>query len=142
MVLNNACSTRILLANPTYNAICIIFKHGSLTIYWILNCSKCKVMINCRVNSQFAACTLKVGSLDRITLVNDLGVLLDPRLKFSDHISSMMNKGRGALGFNKRLSKKFDDFYISKTLFIWLSACTEEFYHLVLVDYSLFTYPP
>jgi len=38
------------------------------------------------------------GTLDRITLVNDLGVLLSPRLKFADHISSMMNKARSAIG--------------------------------------------
>jgi len=83
-----------------------------------LNLSKCMVMTFCRVNPQYATYT-SAGLLDRITLVNDLGVLLDPRLKFSDHISPTVNKGRGALGFIKR-SMEFDDPYITKTLFISL----------------------
>jgi len=59
--------------------------------------------------------------LDRITLANDLGAVLDPRVKFIDHIySSMVNKARGALGFIKRWSKKFDDPYIKKTSVISL----------------------
>jgi len=62
--------------------------------------------------------TLSGCSLDRITRVDDLGVLLDPKLKFSDHISSIVNKARGVLGFIKRSSKEFDDPYLTKTLFI------------------------
>jgi len=58
--------------------------------------------------------------LDRITLVNDLVVLLDPRLKFADHISSVVNKTRGEFGLIKRWSKEFDDPYITKSLFISL----------------------
>jgi len=43
-----------------------------------LNGSDCKVRTFCRIN-QYATYTLYEGSLDRITLVNDIGVLLDPR---------------------------------------------------------------
>jgi len=64
--------------------------------------------------------TLSGCSLDRITRVDDLGVILDPKLKFSDHISSIVNKARGVLGFIKRWSKEFDDLYLTKTLFISL----------------------
>jgi len=77
----------------------------------ILNDSKCKVMSFCRVNLQYATYTLSDGSLDRISLVNDFGVLLGPRLKFDDHISSLVNKARGALGFIKRWPKKFFYFF-------------------------------
>jgi len=35
--------------------------------------------------------------LDRITHADDLGVYMDPKLNFSDHITSMVNKDRGVL---------------------------------------------
>jgi len=47
-----------------------------------LNASECKVKTFCRVNPQYVTYTLSEGSLDGITLVNDLGDLLDPRLWF------------------------------------------------------------
>jgi len=85
-----------------------------------LNGTKCKVITFCRVNPQYAIYTLSEGSLDRIILVNNLGVLLNPRLTFG-HISSVENKGRGALGFIKGiLSKEFDDPFITRTFFIQL----------------------
>jgi len=55
--------------------------------------------------------------LDRISLVKSV-VLLDPRLRFADHISSMVNKVRGALCFIKRWSKEFDDPYVTQNLLI------------------------
>jgi len=45
---------------------------------------------------------------------------MDPKLKFSNHITTMVNKARGVLAFIKRWSKKFDDPYVTKTLFISL----------------------
>jgi len=63
-----------------------------------LNGSKCKVMTFCRANPIRMTYTLSGCSLDRITRVDDLGVLLDPKLKFSDHVSSIVNKARGVLG--------------------------------------------
>jgi len=44
-------------------------------------------------------------SLDRIYSVNDLGVLLDLKLKFDSHITSTVNKAMSVLGFIKRWSK-------------------------------------
>jgi len=40
-----------------------------------------------------------------------IGVLLDPRLRFADHISSVVNIAMGALGFIKKWSKDFDEPY-------------------------------
>jgi len=40
--------------------------------------------------------------LDRKTWVDDLDVLLNPKLKFSDHISTIVNKAWGVLGLIKR----------------------------------------
>jgi len=56
-------------------------------------------------------------SLDRIYSVHDLGVLLDPKLKFDSHITSTVNKVMSVFGFIKRWSKEFDDPYTTKLLF-------------------------
>jgi len=49
--------------------------------------------------------------------VNDLGILLDRKLKFDSHITSTVNKAMSVLGFIKRWSKAFDDPYTTKLLF-------------------------
>jgi len=85
--------------------------------------SKCKVMTLRRVNPIRATYTLSECPMDRIARVDDLGVLLDPKLKFSDHISTIVNKARGVLGFIERWSKEIDDPYMTKTLFISLVQC-------------------
>jgi len=61
--------------------------------------------------------SLQNMSLDRIYSVIDLGVLLDPKLKFDSHISSTVNKAMSVLGFIKRWYKEFDDPYTTKLLF-------------------------
>lgn len=70
-----------------------------------------------RVTPLFATYMLNDCPLERITLVDDLGVRLDPKLSFSEHISCMVNKARGMLGFIKRWAKEFDSPYVTKTLF-------------------------
>jgi len=47
----------------------------------------------CRVNPKHMTYSLRgCCSLERITRVDDLGVLLDSKLKFSDYISTIVNK--------------------------------------------------
>jgi len=77
-------------------------------------------MTFCRVNKIRTTYTLSGCPLDTITRVDDLGVPLDRKLKFSDHISTIVNKARGVLGFTKRWSEEFDDPYMTLTLFISL----------------------
>jgi len=83
-----------------------------------LNGSKCKLMTFVRVSPQYSTYTLSGCVLDRITHADDFGVYMDPKLKFSDHITTMVNKTRGVLAFIKRWSKEFDVPYATKTLFI------------------------
>jgi len=64
--------------------------------------------------------TLSGCALDRIMHADELGVYMDPKLKFSDNITTMVNKARGVLAFIKRWSKEFYDPYVTKTLFILL----------------------
>jgi len=63
-------------------------------------CRESYDLLSCQPNTHDLHSKWVVG-LDRITRVDDLGVLLDPKLKFSDHISTIVNKARGVLGFIK-----------------------------------------
>jgi len=83
-----------------------------------LNDSKCNLMTYFRVSPHYSTYTL--SALDRISHAVDLGVHMDPKLKFSDHITTITIKARGVLTFIKRWSKEFDDPYVTKTLFISL----------------------
>jgi len=47
----------------------------------------------------FMSYYLQNMSLGRIYSVNDLGVILDPKLKFDSHITFTVNKAMSVLGF-------------------------------------------
>lgn len=55
--------------------------------------------------------------LNKLNVVSDLGVILDAKLNFIQHISTMVNKARAVLGFIKRWAKEFTDPYITKKLY-------------------------
>ena len=55
--------------------------------------------------------------LDRVYSFSDLGVLMDPKLRFNFHIDSIVNTASGTLGCIKRFAKEFNDPYITKQLF-------------------------
>jgi len=57
-------------------------------------------------------------NLDRITTLNDFGVLFDHILCFNSHITSMVNKAEGVLAFKKRWSNRLDDPYTTETLYV------------------------
>ena len=73
----------------------------------------------------------KVGNetLKRITVVRDLGVLLDQKLTFNHHIDKVYNSGMTMLGFIKRRAYEFNDPYVTKSLYCSV-AC---FCHLVSI---------
>jgi len=66
-----------------------------------LNGSKCKLMTFFRGSPHYSTYTMSGCALDRITHADDLGVYMDPRLKFSDHITTMVNKARRACIYQK-----------------------------------------
>jgi len=82
-----------------------------------LNCLKCNVMTFYRGTPTLASYSLQNTPLDRIFPVNDLGVLLDSKLKFDCHIMSTVSKAMSVLGFIKRWSKEFNDPFTTKLLF-------------------------
>jgi nucleoside-triphosphatase THEP1 len=56
------------------------------------------------------------SDLERVDVINDLGVLVDSRMTFVDHIGSIVLKSAGLLGYIKRILKDFNDPY--KTLYV------------------------
>lgn len=59
-------------------------------------------MIFYRTSPKVGSYTLCSCALERIDLVDDFGFRLDRKLKFTEHISNMVNKAMGMLGFIKR----------------------------------------
>ena len=58
--------------------------------------------------------------LEKVLNITDLGILLDHKLTFSEHILMMVNKANGVLGFIQRWSKEFTDPYVTKQFYISL----------------------
>lgn len=58
--------------------------------------------------------------LERTDSMTDLGVILDSKLTFKEHIDSVVNKGMSMLGFIKRMSREFRDPYTLKALYVSL----------------------
>lgn len=83
-----------------------------------LNVSKCSVISFGRRRTllQFNYGLAGV-ELQRVTTVKDLGVLLDTKLTFKDHVAYIVSKASAQLGFLFRFSKKFTDVYCLKALY-------------------------
>jgi len=85
-----------------------------------LNCPKCKVMSFYRHLHHIINYTLDLVPLTRVDEVNDLGILLDHRLKFDTHVALTVSRATQVLGFIKRWAKEFDDPYTTKLLYVSL----------------------
>lgn len=82
-----------------------------------LNLAKCKHMRFSRKWNSLGIYTLGDCQLELVKDILDLGVLLDSKLDFIKHITSMINKARGVLAFIKRWAKEFTDPEITKQLY-------------------------
>ena len=58
--------------------------------------------------------------LERVSVVKDLGVLLDYELNFRDHLAYTISKANRNLGFLFRLSSEFRDPYCLRSLYFSL----------------------
>jgi hypothetical protein len=56
--------------------------------------------------------------LDRVSSINDLGVIMDVKMSFSEHVNVMV--AFAMLGFIRRLSLEFRDPYTLKSLYMSL----------------------
>jgi hypothetical protein len=55
--------------------------------------------------------------LDRVSSINDLEVIMDEKITFSEHVDGMVAKAFAMLGFIRRLSLEFRDPYTLKSLY-------------------------
>lgn len=83
-----------------------------------MNALKCKVIsfakTRTQLNYSYGVNGLK---LDRVTSINDLGVILNSKLCFNEHITAMTSKAFAMLGFIRRNAREFRDPYALKTLY-------------------------
>lgn len=66
-------------------------------------------------------------TIDRVTHIKDLGVILDSQLTYKQHISYIVDKASRTLGFIFRMAKNFSDIYCLKSLFCSLVRPILEF---------------
>ena len=77
------------------------------------------------------------ASINRVNTVKDLGILLDAKLSFAQHISATTAKAYAVLGFIKRNTQQFNDIYCLKSLFSALVRSILEYgapYHAVHIN--------
>jgi hypothetical protein len=78
-----------------------------------LNVRKCKVITFSRAKVQVICdYSLNGQNLERVSLIRDLGVLMDFKLTFSEHVDLTVSKTRQMLGFIMRVGRDFQDPYL------------------------------
>lgn len=83
-----------------------------------VNVSKCHfVTFTRKINPFKFDYRLSKIKINETTVVRDLGVLLDVKLTFSEHIDTIINKSFKSLGFILRVSKPFSDAACTKLLY-------------------------
>ena len=82
-----------------------------------LNLNKCKHMCFSRNSLLMRLYNINGSVLSTVETFVDLGILMDPKLNFNNHVISMVNKAYGVLSFIKRWAKEFSDPYITKQLY-------------------------
>jgi hypothetical protein len=76
----------------------------------ILNVSKCKPITFARSRHPVKFSYMLGGTvLDRVSSINDLGVIMNEKTTFSKHVDVMVAKAFAMLGFIRRLSLEFRD---------------------------------
>lgn len=107
-----------------------------------VNVQKCSTITFARIRSPITfGYTMKDCTLNKVSLIKDLGILLDSKLRFTEHISSVIAKAYVVLGIVKRNTREFNDVYCLKTLYISLVRSILEYgvvvwcpYHAVHID--------
>lgn len=83
-----------------------------------VNSKKCKVISFSRSNSiSLHQYNMGLDFLERVDSICDLGVTIDSKLRFNEHISIITAKAFTVLGFIRRHASGFTDIYCLKTLF-------------------------
>jgi hypothetical protein len=72
--------------------------------------------------------------LDRVRVINDLGVIMDEKMTFSEHVDVMVAKDFAMLGFIRRFSLVFRDPYTLKSPYMSLVHPKLEYVGCALYD--------
>lgn len=75
--------------------------------------------------------------LERVDQISDLGIILDAKLSFNQHISSMISKASRQLGFVTKVSREFTDPHCLKTLYCALVRPILENASIIWTPYHL-----
>lgn len=98
----------------------------------VLNATKCSVITFTRKRSTICFnYTLSNSSLNRVSSVKDLGVVLDCKLSFAEHISYIVSKASKVLGFVFRVAKDFRQTSCLKALYCSLVRSILEYCSVV-----------
>lgn len=83
-----------------------------------VNINKCKVITFSRcwipINHLY---NIDTAPLERVQSIRDLGVIMDCKLRFNEHISTVTAKAFSVLGFIRRNASQFTDVHTLKALF-------------------------
>lgn len=102
----------------------------------VLNTSKCSVISFTRKRLPLIhSYSLSGVPLARESSVKDLGVLLDSKLTFSEHLAYIISKASSQLGFIFRFAKHFKDVYCLKTMYCSLVRPILEYASVVWSPY-------
>lgn len=84
-----------------------------------INVKKCNIISYSRKHTTHDfTCTLGNQLIVRCNKIRDLGVILDSKLTFVDHVNTTIHRAYNMLGFIKRFSFHFKDPYTIKTLYV------------------------
>lgn len=101
-----------------------------------LNVSKCSVISFSRKHAPFHFGYFLAGTqLERVSTVKDLGILLDSKMTFKDHVAYAVSKASSQLGFLFRYAKKFRDVYCLKALYCSIVRPTLEYSSIIWSPY-------
>lgn len=93
-----------------------------------LNIGKCKIMTFYRnKDPYFHNYTIGHHKLERVTSFKDLGVILDSKMTFNDHINATIAKANSMLGFVRRTTKDFTNPLTIKNLYCSLVRSNLEY---------------
>lgn len=84
-----------------------------------LNVSKCEVISFKRQSANMLMNDYSINGaiLRRVEVVKDLGILIDSKLSFKQHIDSIVSRGKSTLYLMKMFAKDFECPHVTKTLY-------------------------
>lgn len=102
-----------------------------------MNVMKCKVISFTRRQTQLNfRYDVNGTQLDRVSSIKDLGVIMDRKLTFNEHISVTAAKGFAMLGFIRRNASEFRDVYALKVLYCSLVRSVLEYAAQIWTPYK------